>query len=522
MSDRITAERDLPRGIAVAPAQSPPGAAAHTASSPARAGGGGNRPSLRRVARHEWRALAADRTSWLVAVLFTLVAGYALINGASWVRFQERTLAAVAADDAERLGSVTEQIGRIEAGAEEAPSPFRDPRRPAAVGGNLGRQHATLPPGPLTALAVGQSDIHPYYVPVSTRGRAAAISNDELENPVHLLAGRFDLAFVLVFLFPLLILALSYNLLSQEREGGTLAMLLSQPIGLRRVVGGKVLARFALVVGLAVLLTLAGALAVGVELGGGGAARLGLWVGVVVLYGAFWFGLAAAVNALGRGSAANAVALASLWLLLVVLVPALLNTAAATLYPVPSRVEMIGATREAARQASEEGSALLARYYEDHPELLPEGEVNLADFAALGWAVQRSVDQQIVPVRAHFEGQLARQQALIERFRYLSPAILAQGAFNDLAGTGDARNRHFVSQVDGFHAEWLAFFGPRILRQQMLGSDDLAALPTWSFREEPTGLVAARAGVAAGGLGLLALLIAAATTVLLRRFPVAG
>jgi ABC-2 type transport system permease protein len=46
---------------------------------------------------------------------------------------------------------------------------------------------------------------------------------------------------------PLLILALSYNFLSGEREAGTLQMLLSQPISLRSVVSGKIALRFLVV-----------------------------------------------------------------------------------------------------------------------------------------------------------------------------------------------------------------------------------------------------------------------------------
>jgi ABC-2 type transport system permease protein len=58
-----------------------------------------------------------------------------------------------------------------------------------------------------------------------------------------------------VFLFPLRILALSYNLLSAEREQGTLALVLSQPVRLSTVVLGKLVARFGLVVVLGAALT---------------------------------------------------------------------------------------------------------------------------------------------------------------------------------------------------------------------------------------------------------------------------
>jgi ABC-2 type transport system permease protein len=66
--------------------------------------------------------------------------------------------------------------------------------------------------------------------------------------------------------------------------------------------------------------------------------------------------MAAAVAALGKPSATNAMILAGAWLGLVVLVPSLLNMGPTTAYPVPSRVEMIQATRTASDDANAEGS----------------------------------------------------------------------------------------------------------------------------------------------------------------------
>ena len=77
------------------------------------------------------------------------------------------------------------------------------------------------------------------------------------------MVGRFDLAFVTVYLLPLLVLALSFNVLSEEREQGTLALTLSQPVSARDVVGAKLAFRALLVVGLAAGVSLLGILATG-------------------------------------------------------------------------------------------------------------------------------------------------------------------------------------------------------------------------------------------------------------------
>src|SRR4030095_593469 len=109
----------------------------------------------------------------------------------------------------------------------------------------------------LSALSVGQSDLYPYYFKVSRQSKQTFVTNDEIENPTNLLAGRFDLSFVIIYLLPLLILALSYNLISAEREQGTLAMMMSQPVALRSFVAGKVGLRGIVVLLLAIGFSLA-------------------------------------------------------------------------------------------------------------------------------------------------------------------------------------------------------------------------------------------------------------------------
>jgi ABC-2 type transport system permease protein len=300
-----------------------------------------------RLMNHEWRSLRGDATLVLVAVLFGGCLAYGMWNGIRFVAGHAATLDQVVAEETARLDDLRARTAALDAGTERV-SPFADPRNPDAFARRLGPRYAVLPPTPLAALSIGQSDLLPAYYKVSSEAREVVLAATEIENPHRLLTGPFDLAFVVIYLYPLMILALSYHLLSQEKEQGTLALLLSQPLRLRDVVVGKVCVRallfVALVAGVAVLgLLVAGTSALRVTT----LARFGLWVAVVTAYGGVWFALAVWVASFGRGSSTNAMVLAGLWLVLVILLPALFNLAATTLYPVPSRVEMIQAMRDA-------------------------------------------------------------------------------------------------------------------------------------------------------------------------------
>jgi ABC-2 type transport system permease protein len=291
-------------------------------------------------------------------------------------------------------------------------------------------------------------------------------------------------------------------------------------VSLGTLAAGKVALRALLLVGIVVSFSVLALLVAGVSVSAPGAvARLALWLSAVGAYGALWFALAVLVASFGRSSAANATMLATLWLLLVVMLPSLFNLLATTLYPVPSRVEMIQAVRVASDEAAGAGSTLLARYYEDHPELASGGaEQAMNDFNIIRVAVDDDVARRARPVVDRYEQQLARQQQMIDRLRYFSPAVLMQDALNDVSGTGSPRHKHFLEQVDRFHAQWRGFIVPQIFQKARI--TDAATAPRFDYEEERTAAVARR--VLAGFFGLLTPAVVMAWVGLrrLRAYPV--
>lgn len=472
------------------------------------------------IVRNDWRNLRADRSLWIVAALLAALIGYGVHNGSTWVRFQRDTLRQAAQEESHRLTLIKSGIDSANAGRTNPPS-FRDPRNPFAVGNTQAAHYVSMPPAPLAPLAVGQSDILPYYFKLSLKSRDTLLGNDEIENPVHLLSGRFDLAFVIIYLFPLLVLSLSYNLISSEKEDGTLAMTLSQPVRLRTLAWGKAGFRGLFVLALATLISLAGTLASGVDLFGAEAwPRFLLWIAVVAAYGAFWFAAAVAVNALGKSSATNAIVLAGLWLGFVLLIPALLNVTVKAVHPVPSRVELIQAMRVASDDITRQRSQVMAKYLEDHPEFAANSEDAMAQFAIRTAAILEELDRRVQPVLARFDEQLTLQQAMVDRYRFLSPAILVQSALYDLAGANLPRYRHFLRLTEHFHLSWRKHFEPLIAKNVRLTPAHIDALPRFTFQEEPLGAVLARTTTALAGLSLSALFAAALSAWWLRRYPV--
>jgi ABC-2 type transport system permease protein len=234
-----------------------------------------------------------------------------------------------------------------------------------------------------------------------------------------------------------------------------------------------------------------------------------MWTAIVTGYAAFWFGAVMLIASFGRSSATNAVALSSLWLLLVVVLPSTLNMTVSSLYPMPSRVDMLAALRVATRVTAGKGNQLLAKYYGDHPELVAVTDLERVanDVAVTQLAIDEEIERQVRPVVDQYDVQLSRQQSAIDRFRLLSPAVIAQDALNDVAGTGSARYQHFVSIVEDYHEGWQAAFASMIVAKQRLTPDVYDGLPRFSYRDESLRSVLSRVlgavGVlAAGGMAL--------------------
>jgi ABC-2 type transport system permease protein len=365
---------------------------------------------------------------------------------------------------------------------------------------------AVLPPTPLAALTVGQSDLLPSALPLAPGRRPSLADGAGSENPHRLLIGRFDPAFAVIYLFPLLIIGLSYALLAGERERGTLALLLAQPVTLRSLFAGKIAPRDVVVGGLLLAFAAISAAIVPVS----GWPRLASWFGIAIAYATFWFALTATVVTRRGSTSTHALTLAAAWLALTLLVPTLVNLVVKTMVPVPSRVELILASRAATDQATAERSHLLGAFYEDHPDLAPAGSDSAhgEDFITLQLVTAQRVELDLAPVLARFSDQLARQRGLVEKLKYLSPALLAQSAFTDAAGTGSARYDRFFEQVRVHHSELRAFFEPRVLsKEKFTAWDDV---PAFNYIEEPSISVIARLVppicallCAALGLGLL-------------------
>jgi ABC-2 type transport system permease protein len=485
------------------------------------------------VVAHELRSLVRGRAFVWVLLLIAAALAFAAWSGAQSVareRHGAQVMAQSSADIRERLhdGLVRYEQRMAETGRPVQVAVYsHSPRGPIPQGTNAGSvglksvEPAILPPTGLAAFAVGQSDILLSYIPINTETLVNVLQDNELGNPLNLLRGAFDISFVVIFLLPIFILAISYDMLSSEHERGTLAMVLSHPVTLRKLMTSKLISRAMIVIGVVLAMGLVSLFFVGEALASVDTwMRFGIWLAATLLYSLFWFALAVLVNALGRNSATNGIVLAGAWLVLVVVAPTIVSAVATTAYPAPSRFEFITASRAAQTDAERNYMAALNEYYFDHVEYAPDGAVS--DFLAVTRAKNEAVERAVGPLYARFRSQLANQDRIVGVLQYVSPAIMMQRALNDASGASAARYAHYIDQVETFHDQWISYFTTRFLSGQPLRSSEYATFPHFQYQEESAATVLWRAAPALLGILVLTLIAALVGFTALRRYQVAA
>ncbi len=430
--------------------------------------------TIRTVIGHDWLLLTRNRSLWLLTGILVLTWAYALYYGQAVMSKQHDTLTQL-----ETLDNSTKTAFRSLFQRTHRPDTIRADGNlltsPLATESYLVNNVAVNTPSAWAALVIGQRDVWPQYRKVSGRslffdGNGVVLEEayGEIMNPQRLVAGNFDWAFVLVYLLPLLIIALGYNVLSQESELGTLPLLAMLPLPVWHLVAWRLLFRWSLVMGLVSVLTI-----VGLYLVGGSPIRetgtvIG-WVGYLTLYTGFWFGLCFWVAARRGTSAMNALALLAVWVAALFIIPALVNAYTTLRYPVTNRVTLLDGLRETTDGLWAQPSPLtfgpffaeFPQYKKTVPDLFTDADMQrmatnpaLRQFYAEKFFVWHHALSRLVSGRydAYAAGRVARYRAG-DLWRWVNPAVTMQEALSELAGSGYRQHEAFQRAVSQYHRQ---------------------------------------------------------------------
>jgi ABC-2 type transport system permease protein len=332
--------------------------------------------------------------------------------------------------------------------------PGRHPHRVAHYG-----SFAFRPPAALRFLDAGIDSFTGAVVYLEAHQQNSVNFSSAQQASSLLRFGELTVAFVLQTLVPLLIIFLCFNAFTEERETGTLKLLLSQGVTMRQIAWGKIAGygqAVALVVGPA--LALATVLLFGAEAGGGADrwARLGL---LVVAYAGYFFLVVVGsvlVSAWQQHSRTALVTLLGCWMLGCIVLPKATANLGASLFPSITKAQLDAEVHEAAQKGinghdpldqrtAAIKAALLKKYGVDTEEKLPVSVGGITMAAGEEYS-SRVYQQQFAALNHTYE----RQNALSVWAGLLNPYQAIRPLSMGLAGSDFAHYVHFQQSAEAY------------------------------------------------------------------------
>ncbi len=316
--------------------------------------------------------------------------------------------------------------------------------------------YAYKPVSPLAVLDKGLDD----YLGVTTWLEAHYQNETEARSVTDKLGlsrfGDLTIGLLLVFFAPLFIVLLGYNLVSSEKENGTLRMIFSTRATSARLLWGKSLALLAAVaVWLAVSLGIMVVVLVllGVSLSHVLLPVLIVFLALLVMYAAISAGVVA-LSAQSNGSATALVSGMAIWMLAAILIPRLNGSVTERVFPAPSAFafqQMIDHDKESGvdghSPASERNKAfreeVLRKYGVDSISQLP------VNFSGLSLQTGEEDGNKVYDKNySALYATLQQQDKLMAGLSLLSPLAATRNLVFGFAGTDLHRHEAFVQQAE--------------------------------------------------------------------------
>lgn len=330
-------------------------------------------------------------------------------------------------------------------------------------------------PSDLAFAALGQRDVAPYLLRIRALALEGQLYESESGNPELALPGRFDFAFVLVYLAPLVLIALLHDLVSGEREAGRLPALRALPGSALRLWAARTAVR-----SLGVFAALAVPLGVGMAISGTAPARAAGALAVAALTVAFWTAVCALVASRGWRSSVNATALAAAWFALTLVMPAAAHLAVNAAVPIPSGAELVRENREAVHEAWDlPRQPTLERFYASHPQWSHSAPLTTVFHWKWYFAFQQLGDERVAELSRAYQAGIARRDAAAGVFGLLVPPIGLQRALHRLAGTDVPAQLAYLDRVREYHGELRRFYYRYLFDERPFGASDWDLMPRW-------------------------------------------
>lgn len=338
-------------------------------------------------------------------------------------------------------------------------------------------------PDKLAGISIGQRDINPGIQSVTIRTLEAQKYDTDLTNPVQLQSGNLDLGFVIIYLFPLVIIAFTFNLFSEDNETGTSKLVAVQSRSALLFLLHKFLVRAAFIYGVLIALLALAAFILAIPL----TESFTAFIAISALYITFWFALSFWLSTFRRSSGFNILTLLTVWVSLTVLLPSAINNFVASAYPVPEALSTMVKQRDGYHKKWDIGKRItLEKFYEHYPQFRKYG---FADEKFWGWyyAMQQMGDVESLSDSRAMKHKLIQRQTSSRMLAMMIPPLHSQMYMNDLAHTSLEDYLHLLDAAVDFHEQTRLYFYPKIFENASTKTEDWSKFQAEFLESERSG-----------------------------------
>lgn len=278
---------------------------------------------------YEWKHFIRNPFKLVALFLYILAATYGLQNGSNLFQTQKEEIEKIQVKIQEEKQKFLSQYEEGKLIPEDRP--WVDMSTPFwAIWNTPTYQIKT--PSPAMVYSIGQAEQFGFYKRVSVWASPYdADMAEEIANPERLQTGTLDFAFAFLFLTPLLLLVLLYNVQSSEAEQGLLPLIEVQSSSTSKWLWARVIFYFSLTLLMVIGLLLYGASLTNVFKQNRSAFIEILFIGIAYL--AFWTILYFFIAKNGKSILGNTLQMVGIWLLFGFIIPGIVHQTISILKP---------------------------------------------------------------------------------------------------------------------------------------------------------------------------------------------
>lgn len=445
---------------------------------------------IRKFFKYDCIQLWRDKTIGIVFILIFLLTGITIYNGNHWIEFQRRNVESI--KETRKIQYETHIKDGEEYDKQNDSIGFDSPNNPFVIYWGL-RGYAYKSPVIAGIFSIGQSDLFPYYSMLVGVDKQYLLIEEEIQNPFNQFIGKLDYAFFVIYLLPVLIIAIGFNVLASEVETGTIRLIQAQGISILKVSGFKLILRSVLVCAIAWISLLMWLFILEPEIVLPDSIASFLLLSLfLILYVIFWFSVCFLIASLCKNAIHNGLLLIGLWIIFLFIVPTFINGVAEKMYPVPSRNQQALSVRETDTYLEQQRAAILKKYLKHHPEHRL-GKANATNrISWLDWypeflVYQDELERRVQPTEMAIRKSTALQQRFCDQFRFLSPSLLVHHTLLQTAQTSMYDQLDYAESFDLFNDQWRRLVRDKIFRRIKFTNEDFNALPQFHMVRKYNG-----------------------------------